>query len=346
MRLVIDGYGKYLGKEGNLIVVKEKGKVVKKANVQELRQVILSGKASISTDAIDLLLKYSVDAIFVNYRGEVTGRLSHPFVGMAITRREQYMAYNDKRAVTLAVEFTKSKIKNQLAVLSNLAKTRKDSSPEIADYIMEKRSEVKKGGLDLIERLKCRNIELCRERILGIEGEASKHYWSALAMIFPDEYGFRGRRGLDEKHSRYAQDIINAMLNYGYAILHSECVRALELAGLDPYAGFLHSDRSGRTSLALDLMEEFRQQIVDRSVVKLVSYKQVKPDDCEMENFVCTLKDNARKGILREVLQRLENTTQYQGRNVRYAHIIQSQARKVTKFIRGEQKYSGFWQRW
>jgi CRISPR-associated protein Cas1 len=344
MRLVIDGFGKFIGKEENLIVVKEKGKT-KKANPSELTQVIITGKASISSDAIDLLLKNSVDVVFIDKHGEITGRLSHPFIGMAKTRREQYLAYNDKRSVELSKEFALAKLRNQMAILANLAKARKESNKEAAEEIMEERSEIGRTISNLKE-VDGNRIDSVREEILGIEGKASNHYWNSLRLIFPPEYKFEGRKGLDEKHSRYAQDIINAMLNYGYAILHSECIRAVELAGLDPYAGFLHSDRSGRTSLALDLMEEFRQQIVDKAVIKLISYKQIKPNECEIRNFVCMLEDSARKTLLKEILERFENRTQYAGRNLTYSAIIQSQARKIAGFLRQEGKYKGFWQRW
>lgn len=345
MRVVIDGFGKYIGKEGNLIVIREKGKTGKKANPSELKQLIIAGKASISSDAIDLLLKNSVDVVFIDKRGEVTGRLSHPFVGTAKTRREQYLAYNDNRSVVLSKEFALAKLRNQMAILANLAKARKDSNREVAEEIMEERSRINKT-IDSLKEVFGDKIDEVREEILGIEGRASNYYWNAVKLVFSSEYKFEGRRGLDEKHSRYAQDIINAMLNYGYAVLYSECVRAVELAGLDPYAGFLHSDRSGRTSLALDLMEEFRQQIVDKAVIKLISYKQVKHNECELRNFVCMLEDSARRTLLGEILERLEKRTQYAGRNLTYSAIIQSQARKIARFLRQEGSYKGFWQRW
>jgi len=360
MRLVVDGFGKFIGKSGNLIVIreKEKGKVkregkekkykktkTKKVDPSELTQVIVSGRVSLSTDAIELLLKNAIDVVFINKRGDISGRLSHPLIGMANTRREQYLAYNDERSVFLSREFILAKLRNQMAVLSNLAKARKESKKDVARAIMYERSKIEEA-IHMLAKVKGTRIEEVREEMLGIEGKASNHYWDAVKLIFPSEYRFYGRRGLDQKHSRYAQDIINAMLNYGYAILHSECIRAVELAGLDPYAGFLHCDRSGRTSLALDLIEEFRQQIVDKAVIKLISYKQIKHDECEFENFVCILKDKARKKLLKEVLERLEKKTQYAGRNITYSSIIHAQARRIAKFLRGKGKYEGFWQRW
>ncbi len=345
MRLVVDGFGKYIGRENELIVVKEKGKVVRRVKPDELKQIIIAGKASLSSDAVKIMLKNAVDVAFIDRRGEVIGRLMHPFVGTAKTRREQYLAYNDERSVTLAKEFVNAKLRNQISVLSNLAKARKDSNPELAERLMDAREEIKLS-INTLGEVSGSKIEDVREEILGIEGSASQEYWNSLSLIFPPDYGFKGRRGLEAGQTRYAQDIINAMLNYGYAILHSECIRAVELAGLDPYAGFLHADRSGRTSIALDLMEEFRQQIVDRAVIKLISYRQIKAAECEMKNFVCMLNDSARKTLLGEVLKRFETKTQHMGRNLSYSSIILQQARRIASFLRGERKYRGFWQRW
>lgn len=257
MRVVIDGFGKFIGKEGELIVIKDReGK--RKVNPSEMNQILITGKVGISSDAIELLAKNMVDVVFLS-GGKITARLSYLQTGMAKTRREQYNAYNDVRSVVLSKEFVISKLRNQIALLSNLAKSRKG---EVGDQLMRAKAEIE-NIIHQISEIEGEKIDDVRQEILGLEGKASNSYWNSLAKVFPEEYGFKGRKGLDEKHSRYAKDMINAMLNYGYAILHSECIRAVEIAGLDVYAGFLHSDRSGRTSLPLDLMEEFRQQVVE-----------------------------------------------------------------------------------
>jgi CRISPR-associated protein Cas1 len=100
-----------------------------------------------------------------------------------------------------------------------------------------------------------------------------------------------------------------------------------------------------KISLALDLMEEFRQPIVDRAVIKLLSYKQIKPDECEI-SMHCMLRDTARKKLLGEIIEKFESRTQYYGKNITYSNIILWQARKIAMFLRGEGKYSGFCQRW
>ena len=109
MRVVIDGFGKFIGKEGNLIVIKEESSK-RKLNPSELKQIIVIGKAGISSDAIELLMKNSVDVVFLS-KGKIIARLSHPSLGMAKTRREQYYAYHDKRSVELSKEFIIAKLR-------------------------------------------------------------------------------------------------------------------------------------------------------------------------------------------------------------------------------------------
>jgi|Deesub1362A_J573_1020465.scaffolds.fasta_scaffold00127_7 CRISPR-associated protein Cas1 len=342
MRVVVDGFGKYIGTEGELITIKEKNKIIRRLKPDELKQIILIGNNSIGTKAIRLLLKHAVDIVIIDFYGKIVGRLMHPAVGTVRTRRDQYEAYNDKRGVLLSKEFLLSKLINQVSLLTNLAKARKDSNPEVAEKIMQIRKEIS-AIAESIKGARGGRIDDVREKIMGLEGKASNHYWSALSLIFSN-FGFKGRHGIDSS-PRFAQDIFNAILNYGYSVLHTECIRAIELAGLDCYAGFLHSDKAGRQSLALDLMEEFRQPLIDRSVIKLLSYRQIKPDECEVKNY-CILKDSARKKLLNEIISRFESKTQYHGKNMAYSNIILWQARKIASFLRGESRYQGFTQRW
>ncbi len=343
MRIVIDGFGKFVGIENGLIVVKEKGKMIAKYKPEELNQLVISGKSAISSEAIKMLVSNRVDVVFLI--GETFARISGPLIGTVKTRREQYLAYNDKRGVKIGKEVVSAKMRNQSAILFNLAKSRKETKPEIAEELLRSRDEIEVCREEL-SKIDAEKIEDVREKILGLEGKASEVYWDSIGRIIPPEYGFKGRKGVDAGSPRYAQDIVNAMLNYGYTILFSECVKAIELAGLDPYAGFLHADRSGRASLAVDLMECFRQQIVDRVVLKLIGHSQIKPEDCTTKNFVCNLKDNAKRLLLSEILKRLEENTQYRGKNISFSSAILAQAREISAFLNGKEDYVGFSQNW
>lgn len=342
MRLIIDGFGKFVGVENGMIVVKEKKQVLRKIKAEELKQLIIAGKSAISSDALRLLAENGVDVVILS-GSEIVGRLSHPLIGTVKTRREQYLAYYDSRGVFIAKEFVKAKLKNQSNFLLNLAKARRESNPALAEKLVDAKEAIEEKivALNSIDGDK---IDDVRDEILGIEGVASEIYWNAIAAIIPQEYLFYGRRG--DYSPRFAHDIVNAMLNYGYALLHAECLKAVELAGLDPYAGFLHADRSGRTSISIDLMECFRQVVVDRSVLKLVNQSQIKPDDCRIENFVCILNEEAKKKLISEVMEKLDTKTQYKGRNMSISAVILSQAREIASYLRGDGTYEAFTQKW
>jgi CRISPR-associated protein Cas1 len=345
-RLVIDGWGKYIGTDHEQIIVKERkdgtNTVIHRCIPQDLRQVVISGKGSISTDAIELLAEHGVDVVLIDWRGQVTAYISPPQMRTVNTRREQYRAFDTPAGAVLAKEFINAKLHNMSATLGTLAKSRKDTFPESAENLKNARDAVniwveKLEGLS-IKGKTCNDV---RETIMGFEGNASASYWQSILEIIPAEFGFKERSG------RYAADPVNAMLNYGYGVLEGECWRAVHYSGLDPYGGFLHVDRPGKASMIFDLMEEFRQQVVDKSVIKIFSLGQVKPGDFTIENGVCKMADDARKLLLNELLTKLESQMRYEDKNIKWTDLILDQARDVAQFLRGESRtYKGFWLRW
>lgn len=339
-RLVVDGYGKFVGRRKNQIVVREEGKVLHSVLAEDLRQVVISGRGGISFDAMELLGEYGVDLVVIDWKGSVTARLSSSMMRTVQTRREQYYAYRDVRGGYLAKQFVLAKMRNQYAVLGTLAKTRKETSPEASEAMVRSRQAVMEG-INMIEGAENREADLIRETLMGTEGRASKHYWDAVAQAIPGDYSFPGRTG------RYARDPVNSMLNYGYALLEGEVWRGVHYAGLDPYGGYLHVDRPGRPSMVLDLMEEFRQQVVDKTVIGLAAKRAVAPDGFEEREGLCEMRDAVRRMLLEEVLGKFERYVRHGDRKLRWADLILMQAREVARFLRGEAKaYEGFYLRW
>lgn len=160
---------------------------------------------------------------------------------------------------------------------------------------------------------------------MDIEGNATRLYWAAVRLILPPEYGWTKREG------RGATDPINSLLNYGYGILYSQVERALVLAGLDPYAGFVHVDRPGKPSLVLDVIEEFRQACVDRVVFGLANrHFEV------AQNEQGQLSEETRRSYADHILKHLESQMYYQGKRYPLRHILQMQARQLARFLRGQ----------
>ena len=231
MRLIIDGFSKSITKRDNQIVVKEDGKEIDYFLAKDLKQIIILGKGAITFDAIALLAQENVDLIAVDWKGNIKYRLASKEHNNVEIRKQQYYALNDARSGYLAKKFIESKIRNQKSTVSTLSRAR--GGVEFLDLQKEKLNNLLKALIELNED----SSDRLRSEIFGIEGFASNEYWQAFRFVIEDEYNFLKRSG------RGAQDIVNSMLNYSYAILASEVLKALHISGLDPYAGFLHTDR-------------------------------------------------------------------------------------------------------
>jgi len=171
---------------------------------------------------------------------------------------------------------------------------------------------------------------------MSVEGRAAQSYWRVVGRLIPEELAWPGRL------TRGACDPFNAALNYGYGILYAQIERAMVLAGLDPYAGFLHADRPGKPSLVLDATEEFRQAVVDRTIIALVN----RGGSLEQEDDGM-LTATARKRIAEKVNERLESSELYEGKRLALRLIVQCQARHAAMFLRGEREaYTPFVAAW
>lgn len=171
------------------------------------------------------------------------------------------------------------------------------------------------------------------DEIRGYEGTAAREYFSAFSRIIKGDFRFEVR------NKRPPLDPINAMLSYLYTLLALDCTSALETVGLDPYIGYFHTDRSGRASLALDLMEEFRCFLVDRCVVSLVNLRQIRPEHFETGiSGAVSMTDEGKKIILKEWQTRKKEEIRHPiiNEKVQIGLLPYVQARLLAHFLRGE----------
>jgi CRISPR-associated protein Cas1 len=334
MRLIIDGFNKSVTKRDNQIVIREDGKEVDYFLAKDLKQIIILGKGAITFDAIAILAEADVDLIAVDWKGNIRYRLSSKEHNNVQIRKQQYFSLNDPRSGYLAKKFIESKIRNQKATIATLSRSR-DGVPFL-DMQKEKLDNLLRALLEIKEK----PSEKIRSEIFGIEGMASNEYWQGFRHVIDDDYEFLKRSG------RGAPDIVNSMLNYSYAILASEVLKALHISGLDPYAGFLHADRYGRTSLVFDLMEEFRQQIVDKSVLKLINRGQINKDDFEIKDNFVYINEPCRKLLITTVLDKLNNEVTFEGVKKSYSDFIAIEAQHIVDYLMYNKKYKTFYIRW
>ncbi len=336
-QLIVDEYGAFVGKHsGRLQVTKDKEKLAE-APLLHLEQVLVTGQGiGFSADAVRACCTAGIPIYFLDSRGRPYAALyAAGLTGTVLTRREQLLAYTDRRGLELALAFARGKIENQAGFLRYAAKYRQETDPDLYQEMRLCADEVR-DHLEELRRLEGNTVDDVRFQILSAEGRAAQKYWSALKSVLPEQYGWPGRKG------RGAKDSINAALNYGYGILYGQIERALVLAGLDPYGGFIHADRPGKPSLVFDLIEEFRQVVVDRTIVGMATKgMKLELDDKGL------LVERSRRDIAEKVLERLEAAERYERKRQPLRIIIQSQARHIATFVRGDRPvYEPFAAKW
>lgn len=326
MDLIIEGKGAFIGKHQGRIRVYREQKVTHEAPLLHLRQiVIVDSGVSISSDVVQACSEEGIAIHFLGKNGRNTaGLYAAGLVGTVLTRRAQLLAYNGQQGILLGKAFVKGKLENQVNLMRYFGKSREENR-ELLAAIQLVAGDLRDAQYDL-ELLQGETIADVRERILSIEGRAAQKYWSIVREVLPVSLQWPGRE------TRGAKDLFNAVLNYGYGVLYAQVEQAIILAGLDPYAGFLHADRPGKPSLVLDLIEEFRQCVVDRTLIGLLNkHVALKQDDETL------LTKETRLKIAEKVLERLDGSAElYEGKRQALRFILQCQARHLASFLRGE----------
>lgn len=328
-----DQFGTHIGKYSERLKITQNGTALAQAPLMHLQSVTVASKGvSISADAIAACCARGIPIVFMDSEGDVYASLyAAGLVGTVLTRREQLLAYTDQRGFDLSLAISAAKVRNQANTLRYWARLRREGSPEQAAALLENADQLIRY-VDRITTIAPQPIEAIRETLMGLEGNAARLYWQGAALMMAAEYAWPGRTG------RGATDPVNSLLNYGYGILYAEVERAIILAGLDPYAGFLHADRPGKPSLVLDLIEEFRQVAVDRPVIGLVARRYAVAQDERGR-----LTDDTRRDFATKIVEHLGSPARYEEGRLPIRSVIQAQARHVATFLRRERDvYVGF----
>ncbi len=331
--LAVHDFGAFLGLHSERVQVRKGKEVQREVPLLHLQHIlIVAGGVTLSSDVISACVERGIQITFLTFGGRPYAHIVSPALSGTIrTRREQLLAYNDRRGVALATAFAMGKLNSQANQLRYMAKYRKTKDAEL--YRATRDAAIGLQVLaDALSRLQnAESVELVRAQIMNHEGRGAELYWQTLDQLLLVDVDWGGRE------TRGARDLVNSCLNYGYGILYAQVESAVLLAGLDPYAGFLHVDRPGKPSLVLDLIEEFRAAVVDRIVFGLLN-KGVRLEVDE-EGM---LTRETRKIIADSVLARLEGRERYEKQKRKLRTILQCQARHIATFVRGEGPYRPF----
>lgn len=285
--LYITAPDSYLARDGDSVVVRKDDQVAIRIPVHNLESIVMFGYAGASPSLMHLCMERGVTLSFLREDGTFLGSVVGSVKGNVLLRRRQYRMADGPEAVTLANRFVLGKILNARAVLRRGLRDHDEAIQ--SDKIVREADFLKRYATRV---LKSHSLDEVR----GIEGEAARRYFSAydeLILVDKEKFYMRGR------NRRPPLDRVNAMLSYLYALLRTDVQSALETVGLDPAVGFLHRDRPGRLSLALDMMEELRCYMVDRLVLSLINRRQVDPKSfMTKENGAILLKPDLKKEII------------------------------------------------
>ncbi len=293
----------------------------------KIESIIISNKAMVTTQAINLALDHNIDMIFLDPFGFPTGRVWFSKMGSTtLIRRRQLDAAKGDLGLALALDMVRQKISHQIEFLKKLKYARPDRH-SLFDKPLETISGALKGLIQEFE-----GLDESRASIMGIEGTAGRAYFSCISKLMPKSYQFKIRS------KRPAKDPFNAVLNYSYGVLYSRVEKACIIAGLDPFVGFMHTDNYNKKSLVFDLIEPFRI-FAEQCAVYFFTGKKAKPAYFTQKEHSCTLNDKGKPLVIESLNKHMEETVRYRKRNVKRKNIISHEAHRLANILIDESQF-------
>lgn len=331
-QLFVSGFGLNIGKKAERIVVRKDGKVCAQVPFLRAQEVIIASRGvSFSSDLLEELCARGIRIGCMSASGRPVALITSPLLTATVeTRRRQLEAAQNERGAEFCRWVVAGKLRNQEKLLRYFAKSRE--GPKRKD-LEDTAAILRKLRQDAL-RVAGATPDAVRPQLLGLEGTGGRVYWQRIGDMLPDEVGFGGRR------HQGPGDAVNAALNYGYGILYGHVWGAAMNAGLEPFAGFMHVDRSGKPSMVLDLVEEFRQPVVDRAILTWLN----KGGRLSLAKGL--LEGASRENVAARVLLRLNAEERHRGKNHEVRSIIQMQARLAASAMRGLRDYRPFAFQW
>lgn len=316
----------YLHKERETIVIRQGGERIGQFPALNISNIYCFGQVSVSPFLMGYCAERDIGLCFYSEYGRFLARVVGKPTGNVLLRRVQYRAADDaQRSIEIARLFIAAKIANCRAVLLREVRNHGENAAltsAVKHLAASKRSTRHAAS---------------SEALLGIEGDAAASYFSVFnELVRGSEMDFGGRI------KRPPTDPVNALLSFVYSLITQEFISALQGVGLDPYVGFLHKDRPGRASLALDMLEEFRAAWADRFVLTLINRRQMKPSDFVSEaSGAVRLKDEARKKLLVAYQERkqVEVLHPYLQEQVPVGLLPHCQALLLARHLRGDTQF-------
>ncbi|AEG94587.1 type I-C CRISPR-associated endonuclease Cas1c [Ramlibacter tataouinensis] len=283
--------GAWLRKDGENIVMDVEGETRARLPMHMLQGLVCYGRVMASPALLGHCAEHGITVSFLTPNGRFLARMEGPVSGNVLLRRQQYRCTDDPVQCAAVVQhLLAGKFFNQRAVIGRALRDHSEKlAPEDDAALTHAYQRLSRIGDKVLG-------ELSLDVLRGLEGEAAQAYFGVfdhLIRVDNPVLRFKGRS------RRPPLDAVNALLSFLYTLVTHDCRSALETAGLDPAVGFLHRDRPGRPSLALDLLEEFRPLMADRLALSLINRRQLSERDFKvMDSGAVLLKEDSRKNVL------------------------------------------------
>lgn len=318
----------YLSLDGENVVVLKDEAVLIRVPLHNLENIVSFGYTGASPALMGACAMHGISLCFLTQSGRFLARVTGETRGNVLLRKRQYRVSDDEG---LSLEIARSMI------IGKLFNSRWIIERATRDHAMRVDVEKLKNVSDSMQT-SIKAVSECRslDELRGFEGEAAGNYFGVLDDLIlqqKEDFYFHGR------NRRPPIDNFNALLSFAYTILANETASALEGVGLDAYIGFLHRDRPGRVSLALDLMEELRPIMADRFVISLINKREVnKKGFAKRENGAVVMDDQTRKVVLSAWQSRKQETIvhPYLNEKVPWGLIPYTQSMLLARYLRGD----------
>lgn len=318
----------YLSLQGETVVVTHEDTQLGRFPLHNFEAICTFGYAGASPKLMHACADKNINLTFLSRSGKFLARVIGESKGNVILRKTQYrLSDSEIESAKIARNFIFAKISNQKWILERMAR----------DYPL--RVDVpnfKQVSSDLTVTMKEILVTEDLERLRGLEGQAATAYFKLFDQMIlqqKDIFYFKNR------NRRPPTDKVNALLSLAYTLLASDVTAALETVGLDAYVGFLHRDRPGRASLALDVMEELRGVMADRFVLKMINKKIMQTSDfVQKENGAVLLTEDGRRKFIKSWQERKQEslTHPYLNEKINWGLVPHAQAMLLARHIRGD----------
>lgn len=319
---------RYLSLDGLNIVILEENREIGRVPLHNLEAVVTVGYTGISPALMAACAEQDISICFLKPDGRFMARVTGRTRGNVILRKTQY-AYSEniKKTLDISINFVIGKLYNSKWVIERI---KRDYSMRVDINKLSHCSELLSSFIDVARRSE--SLEALR----GIEGEAASVYFSVFdEMILQQKDNFY----FENRNRRPPTDNVNALLSLTYTLLANMCASAAETVGLDPYVGFLHKDRPGRASFALDIMEELRSVFADRFVLTIINKKIISPRDfVKKENGAVYLNEEGKKKFFTAFQNRKKDviTHPFLNEKIEWGIVPYVQALLFSRYLRGD----------